>query len=78
MRVSEAIRIRELAQAVLTDEQLATLESEMEALSRLGMRTTPGSLSLSSEDPSDGVLGTAMEAHARAVMSQVREVQVDS
>ena len=76
--MSEAIRIRELAQAVLTDEQLASLETELEALSRLGLFTVPGAISLHpGEEQVDGILGSAMEAHARAVMSQVREVQVD-
>lgn len=78
MRVSEAIQIRELAQAVLTDEQLASLETEMEALSRLGLFTVPGAISLHpGEEQVDGVLGSAMETYARAVMSHVREVQVD-
>jgi hypothetical protein len=80
VRVSEAIRIRELAEALLSDEQLAALGDDMEVLSRLGIgRKVPGAISIlhRTRPPSDGVLGTGVEAAARRVMTHVREVEVD-
>jgi len=79
MLTSEAIRIRELAEALLSDEQLASLGEEMEVLSRLGFGKTPGAISIThwDRDPTDGTLGTRVEEAARRVMTHVREVEVD-
>ena len=79
MRVSEAIRIRELAEALLSDEQLAGLGEEMEMLSHLGVAKTPGAFSITHWDRgvTDGLLGTRIESAARRVMTHVREVEVD-